>query len=260
MRSRVARTLLLTVVLLAGVCSLARSELTEHGDLFVSFKGGFSPEALPRDHLAPVSVSFSGRIGSPPGSHPPPLRQVEVAINRNGHLDTRGLPLCAVPRIEGASPAQALSACRPALVGTGSYAAASSFPEKETFPTRGTLLAFNGRSEGRPVVLVWVHGADPAPATSVIIFYIRHPGGGYGTVMNGVLPPALSDYGYVKRISLSLHRRFTYMGRPRSYLSAACAAPPGIPVATFAFARASMRFQGGAVLSSTLTRSCRVAG
>ena len=122
------------------------------------------------------------------------------------------------------------------------------------------LLAFNGRDEGRPVVFVWVHGADPAPATSVITFYIRHPAGGYGTVLNGVLPPALSHYGYVKRISLNLHRRFTYKSRRRSYLSAACAAPPGVPVASFAFARASMRFEGGAVLSSTLTRSCRAVG
>jgi hypothetical protein len=83
------------------------------------------------------------------------------------------------------------------------------------------------------VIFVQVHGNHPTPATSVITFYIRHPRGGYGTILNGTLPPALNHYGYVKRISLRLQRRFTYKGQPRSYLSAACATPPGVPVASF---------------------------
>jgi hypothetical protein len=257
-RLRFASILLLGVGLALAACSQGDAELTVRGDLFVSFKGGIAPNALPRDEPAPISISFSGKVGSPPGSHPPPLRQIGIAINRNGHLDNHGLPTCPLSDLEGSTPAQALDFCRRALVGSGSYAAASSFPEEETFPADGGLLAFNGKREGLSVIFVQVHGDRPTPATSVITFFIRHPAGGYGTVLNGVLPPALSHYGYVKRISLSLHRRFSYRGRIRSFLSAACAAPAGVPIATFAFARASMRFEGGATLSSALTRTCRV--
>ena len=57
---------------------------------------------------------------------------------------------------------------------------------------------------------------------------------------------------------MDLHRDFTYRGRPRSYLSAACPAPPGFPGAPFPFARAAITFADGPTLTSTLTRSCRV--
>ncbi len=74
------------------------------------------------------------------------------------------------------------------------------------------------------------------------------------------LPPTLNRYGYVKHIYLSLHRRFVYRGQRRSYISAACPAPVGFPGAVFPFARASMAFADGRILSSTLTRSCTVRG
>ncbi len=70
----------------------------------------------------------------------------------------------------------------------------------------------------------------------------------------------MNRYGYLTRISLSLHRNFTYRGRARSYLSAACDAPAGFPGASFPFARASMTFADGRTLASTLIRSCEVRG
>ena len=146
-----------------------------------------------------------------------------------------------------------------ALEEEGAYAAKASFPEQATFPAQGHILAFNGLSEGQPVILAHVYGASPAPSTGVITFYIRRPRkGGYGTVLNANLPTSLQGYGYLKRISLDLHRSFTYKGARRSYLSASCAAPAGFPGATFPFARASMRFEGGVTLASTIIRSCKV--
>jgi hypothetical protein len=259
LRPRAALALLAALVLLAALAPPAFANLIAHGDLFVSFNGALSPSALPRHRLAPVSVSVSGTVRTPPGSKPPPLQEIEIALNRNGVLDTTGLPICHLSQLKGASGAQALRACRGALVGEGSYAARASFPEQATFPAQGHILAFNGLSEGQPVILAHVYGTSPDPSTGVITFYIRRPRkGGYGTVLNANLPTSLQGYGYLKRISLHLHRLFTYKGARRSYLSAACATPPGISVASFDFARASMRFEGGAVLSSTLVRSCRV--
>jgi hypothetical protein len=260
LRQRAALALLAALLLFAALAPSALANLVAHGDLFVSFNGALSPIALPRRALAPVSVSVSGTVRTPPGAKPPPLQEIEIALNRNGVLDTNGLPICHLSQLEGASSAQALHACRGALVGEGSYAAKASFPEQATFPAQGHILAFNGLSEGQPVILAQVYGTSPAPSTGVITFYIHRPRkGGYGTVLNANLPTSLQGYGYLKRISLRLHRLFTYRGAPRSYLSAACAAPPGFPGAIFAFARASMRFEGGATLTSTVIRSCRVS-
>jgi hypothetical protein len=259
LRPKAAVALLAALLLLAALAPLAFANLIAHGDLFVSFNGDLSPTALPRHRLAPVSVSISGTVRTPPGAKPPPLQEIEIALNRNGVLDTTGLPICHLSQLEGTSSAQALSTCRGALVGDGSYVAKASFPEQATFPAQGHIIAFNGLSEGQPVILAHVYGTSPAPSTGVITFYIHRPRkGGYGTVLNANLPTSLQGYGYLKRISLDLHRNFSYRGAARSYLSAACGAPAGFPGATFPFARASMRFEGGAILTSTVIRSCRV--
>ncbi len=258
-KARSLLALLGVLAVLGAGAALAQGALTPHGDLFVTFSGGIAPLALPRHTLAPISVSVSGEVRTPPGTTPPPLRQIKIALNRSGHLETAGLPICHAAQIEGTTSAAALRVCRGALIGTGTYSAVASFPEQATFPAQGRILAFNALSEGRPVILAHIYGTDPVPGTSVMTFYIQHPRGAYGTQLTDNLPASLNHYGYVKRIALTLHRTYTYRGQRRSYLSAACAAPAGFPGASFNFARASMRFEGGATLSSTLVRSCRVS-
>jgi hypothetical protein len=41
----------------AAFAQVAGAELTERGDLFVSFQGGIEPNALPRTKLAPIASS-----------------------------------------------------------------------------------------------------------------------------------------------------------------------------------------------------------
>jgi hypothetical protein len=258
MRGKALLAGLVIVVLLAAGDVLAQAALVAHGDLFVSFNGGISPTALPRHTLAPISLTVSGTVRTPPGTQPPPLRQIAIAINRNGHLETAGLPICHAAQIEATTSAQALASCRNALVGSGTYVAEASFPEKSTFPTQGHILAFNGLSEGRQVILAHIYGTSPVSGTSVITFYIHHAHGAYGTELIDNLPASLNHYGYVKQISLTLRRTYTYRGARRSYLSAACPAPTGFPGAVFPFAHASMRFEGAVTLASTIVRSCEV--
>lgn len=232
--------------------------MVERGDLFVNFRGGLMPAALPRDSLAPIGVSVSGTVKTLSGERPPALRRIEIELNRGGVLDTRGLPRCSVAKIEATSADQALAACRRALVGTGSYSASTAFPEQAAFPSDGKILAFNAFIDGHRAILAHIYGSDPAPMTRLITFDIREARGTYGTILSGELPVNVNRYGYVKRLSLNLFRRYTYRGQRRSYLSAACPAPAGFPAASFSFARASMDFADGRHLKSTLTRTCRV--
>jgi hypothetical protein len=250
--------LAVVAVVFAMGASLAHAELSEHGDLFVKFSGGIAPNALPRHARAPISISVEGTVKTLSGERPPPLRGISIAINRDGRLDTHGLPTCRQGQIETSSSREALEACGPALVGRGAFVAAVAFPEQSAFPSQGKILAFNAVIAGRRAILAHVYGVDPVPITRIIVFHIRASGGTYGTVLTGALPASLNRYGYAKRISLSLHRSYTFHGRLHSYLSATCAAPAGFPGAVFPFARASMSFADGRTLASTLTRSCRV--
>jgi len=259
MRLRIGVLAAVTMVL-ALTASLAQAELTARGDLFIRFSGGIAPTELPRDTRAPIAVSVSGTVRTLSGQRPPALRRIAIAINQGGRLDARGLPVCRQSEIEPSSTEEALARCGPALVGGGSYVADVAFPEQSAFPSHGRILAFNAVVDGKRAILAHVYGKEPVPITRIIVFRIRESRGTFGTILTGALPASLNRWGYLRRISLSLHRNFTYRGRPRSYLSAACDAPAGFPGASFPFAHASMSFADGRTLSSTLTRSCKVRG
>lgn len=240
--------------------SLAHAELTAKGNLFVRFSGGIAPAALPRHARAPIAIKVTGTIRTLSGEKPPALRGISVAINKGGHLDTQGLPVCHRPDIEPSSSREALARCGSALVGGGHFEADIAFPEQSSFPSAGRVLAFNTVIDGERAVLAHIYGGQPIPITRILVFHIRESRGTYGTILSASLPPSTNRYGYLKEISLSLHRNFTYRGQRHSYLSAACDAPAGFPGASFSFAHASMWFADGRRLSSTLTRSCKVRG
>ncbi len=249
-----------TVALFVAIASLAQAELTARGDLFVKFSGGIAPTALPRETRAPIAVEIVGTVRTLSGERPPALRKISIAINQGGRLDTQGLPICRRRQIEPSSTQAALARCGPALIGSGNYAADVAFPEQSAFPSNGRILAFNAVVGGKRAILAHVYDPEPLPITRVIVFHIHESSGTYGTILTGSLPAAQNRWGYLKRISLKLHREFVYNGQRRSYLSAACDAPPGFSGATFPFAQAAMSFADGRTLSSILTRSCRVRG
>lgn len=252
---RIAAVTALALLLLAAAS--ASAELVEKGNLFVKFDGGIAPTTLPRHGRAPISVRIEGTIRTPGKGHHPALRKIRVALNKSGHLETRGLPVCKRSRLSSANTVQALNACGSALVGSGGITAVSSFPEQSPYLMRAEVLLFNAVDHGRPAILAHVFQHDPAPITRVIVFHITHGSGAFGTVIEADVPESVNSNGYMKTIYLQLQRHYTSHGQQRSYLSASCATPAGVPVATFPFAEASMTFDDGRTLSSTLIRSCR---
>jgi hypothetical protein len=258
-KRRAAFALALLACLLAASLASA-AQLVEKGDLFIKFDGGIAPLTLPRDVNAPISVWMNGTIKTLSGDRPPALRFIAIAINRGGTIDTRGLPRCRRSQIELATSRQALAACGPALVGEGRYVGAVSLPEQSAFPLQGKVLAFNAIVDGQRAILAHVYGSHPVPNSRIIVFHIRRSHGTFGTILTADLPARLNRYGYLRKISLNLQRRFVYRGRVHSYLAAACAAPAGLNIAAFPFVRVSMTFSNGKTLSSVVTRTCRVRG
>jgi hypothetical protein len=238
--------------------ALANAELVERGNLFVKFSGGIAPTKLPRHENAPISVRVDGTVRTLSGERPPALRWISIAINRGGRIETRGLPTCRRSQIESATSARAMAACGRALVGRGRYVAGVDFPEQATFPLQGRVLAFNTVIDGERAILAHVYGKKPFPNSRIFVFHIRRSTGTFGTVLTAALPISLNRNGYLKRIILDLRREFVYRGRKRSYLSAACAAPPGTTIGVFPFVRVGMTFADGRKLASTLIRTCTV--
>lgn len=247
----------MALCLLAGA-SPAPAEVTQEGNLRVSFTGGIAPEALPRQGRAPVEVRFGGEIKTTDGAPTPQLRTISLAINRHGRIDYRGLPACHYHQIHPASTREAIETCPDAVIGKGQFAAHVLLPEQSPFPSAGDVTAFNGIFHGRHVVFAHVYGTAPLPQSQVLVFELGRASGTYGTTLTAQLPRVAAEWGYVSGISLRLERVFRYKGRLRSFVTAGCPALSDASLAIFDFARAGFGFEDGRTLGVTMTRSCKV--
>lgn len=257
MRGRI--TIAALAVALLAVAAGARAELIQSGGLRLSFQGGFTPKALPRDRAVPVTVDVQGSISTIDGTRPPVLREMTIELNRNGRLNLAGLPTCNSAALQSTTTEAAMARCRPALVGRGDFGARIDFQGLNPIPTGGRVLAFNGFHRGRPALLLQLFLAVPVRAGFVVPLAISHrPQGRFGTVLSARIPTLAGGSATVTDVSLRIGRTFTREGRRRGFISAACAAPAGFSAAVFPFARGRFEFVDGRTLSTSLTRDCRV--
>jgi hypothetical protein len=260
MRRRLLIPVLLIVVGLLGA-ALAQAELGQSGNVRISFSGDFAPHALPRDHLAPVTIDVKGAISTTDGTHPPAVRKIEIAINRHGLLSTQGLPTCSSALLQSTSTETALKRCRTALVGRGHFGANVEFPNSSPVLATGTMLAFYGKSNGKQALLLHLYATTPVRATFVLPLTISHHGDQlFGTILSAKIPTLAGGIGSVTQIDLKIGRNYTYRGRRRSFISASCPAPAGFGGALFSLARGSFYFADGKKIETTLSRDCQVHG
>lgn len=256
MRRRALIPLVIAVLAASWAADSRAVKVVEDG-LELTFNADFAPHELPRLRPAPVRVEIQGRIATTDGSHPPPLRWLEVALHRNGRLDNRGLPVCTASTLQSTSTETARKRCGGAQVGSGRFQAVVTLGRE--IPTGGKILAFNSRRAGRRAVVLHLFAGTPVRFTLVVPLTIGHPRSGqFGTLLRARIPKLAGGLGSVTEIGLEINRRFTFGGKRRSYVSAACSAPAGWPGATFTFARGTFRFEGHSEIRESLTQTCRV--
>jgi len=242
-------------MLLISASSTATGEIVQSGPLRVTVSGGISPHRLPRHGKAPIRVEVATKVTVRKGRTAPQLRRLEIAINKNGILDTTGVPICPLDVLQPSTTADALRNCADSLVGEGLFEAKVLLKGQAAFPSKGKLYAFNSRVDGRPAILAHVYGRQPAPASFTLVFEVRRGRGTFGTVLTSRLPEVTADSGYVTGLSMVLQNQT--VGRPRhAYVSAGCPAPKGFATAIFPFARATLSFAGGRRVSQVLNRTC----
>ncbi|HEX5762864.1 MAG TPA: hypothetical protein VFY04_07070 [Solirubrobacterales bacterium] len=257
---RVARPVPALLVALALLATPpASAEVAQEGGARVAVSGSLSPKSLPRTGTAPIEVRIGGHITPVRAGEPPQLERVSFGFHRAGRLETRGLPKCRIGHIEPSTTAEAMAACGDSLIGTGSFSAAVRFPEQSPFPSEGKVLAFNGVLRGAPVILAHVYGTEPLPTSYVLAMEVKRQKGTFGTTLNASFPEVTGNWGYVTGLELRLGRTWRRGGQTHSFLSAGCPAPAGFPGALFPLARTHFAFAGGTTLTTTLTRSCKVA-
>jgi hypothetical protein len=257
MRRRPVIYALLAVLAFVGATA-SQADVLQKGNLRVKFDADFAPHSLPRQEPAPVHIEISGSIKTTDGTHPPPLRWLEVELNRNGKLTAAGLPVCSAPLLQSTTTEQALERCGPAVVGRGAFQAVVALGGD--VPTSGKIVAFNSRLSGRPALLLHFFASVPARFTLIVPLKILHRDKGeFGTLLRTRVPKLAGGLGSVTDIDLTIGRRYSAGGKRRSYVSAACGAPRGLNLAVFAFARTRFRFENHQKINAKLTKTCRVS-
>jgi hypothetical protein len=248
-------------ILLALACIAvgpAAAEQIGRPGVVVSFDGKISPRDLPRNRPAPVDLELSGTVRGTDGAPPPQLQRIDLAFGARGGLDTAGLPVCPRARLRNATRRQALAGCRAALVGRGEISAEVPLNPADPLTARTRVLAFNGRSGGRPAV--WVHAYSASPPISFVLpFYLRRVStGAYGVLMRSPIRQALGRWPRVRSFDITLGRRYLAAGRLHSFLTARCPLPPRFDELSVPVARATYYFAPRPTLIPPIRRFCKV--
>jgi hypothetical protein len=256
MRRRLVISALLVTLSILGVAA-SQAEVVPNGNLLVKFNADFDPHSLPRREPAPVRISISGSIRTIDGSHPPPLRRLEIELNRKGRLTAAGLPTCSAPLLQSTSTDQALSRCGSSVVGRGDFKAEVSLGGD--VPASGKIIAFNSRLSGKPALLLHFFARVPVRFTLVVPLKItRIDKGEFGTLLRTRVPKLAGGLGSITQIDLRIGRRYSAGGKSRSYVSAACSAPSDLTSVVFPFVRARFRFESHREVHSKLIKICQV--
>jgi hypothetical protein len=249
--------LLGTALALLGLAVAAASAIGDSvtaGNLEISIEGKVTPTKLPKNEPAPISLNVSGTIATTDGTHVPALKTIALKFDKNGSINTKGLPTCDASKLQSTLTAQAKQLCGPALVGTGRVTAEIAFPEQAPFNAAGPLLIFNGKPKGgRPVLIFHVHANVPAPTTFVTEGVISKASGPYGTSTEIAIPTIVSGQGSLTSFSATLSKTWTYKGKKESLLQAKCPAGKLIGHGEFIFVE-------GTKISGDISKSCTPTG
>lgn len=223
------------------------------GDIIVIGNGGFRPIKLPKDRDAPITIYGGGRIETVSGALPPILRKISFEFDRHGSVQTKGLPVCTVRRIEATTVKGARNLCPGAIVGKGSGKALINFPEQKPFPVSSPITVFNGPRKGRnPTVIAHAYTTVPVPTTYVVPVVIEKINNGvYGYRTKARIPKIANGAGIPVSGRLTIGRRWTYKGVRHSYVNARCATGR-------LQARGQFEFSNDTVLKGTFFRPCKV--
>lgn len=251
---RATKVLLLGGALVLVASGVAVAERVQAGNLIVNVDGGFSPSSLPKHSFAPITLRASADISTVDGSVPPALTKVVIDFDRNGLVQTKGLPICRPSQLENTTAPEARRKCRKAIVGTGTSDALIAFPDQAPIPASSPLTIFNGpRIGGNPSVIVHAYLTIPAPTTFVIPSPITKTGGPYRYHVVSNIPPIAGGYGSVTHFDFKVRKSWKVRGKRVSYASARCANGR-------LQAQGSFSFSDGTVMSGHVFRPCKARG
>ncbi len=240
---------------LAGLlaCASAYALKVEISKTVVSATASISPRALPSQGNAPVNVGSITRIKTTDGSQPPKLKEITFIFDRNGTVDTKGLPVCTAAKLAGTTPAVARKRCAGAIVGAGVGKAEIRLPGQALVEMTTPLTFFNAPPEGgNPGLIAHAYETIPVPKTLLVPFSIeRVHQGRYGFRIAIQLPEIADGYGAATLAKATVGKTWKRGGKTVGYTNAHC---DGGRLQV----HGTLSFTDGSFFPGTLTSPCHV--
>ena len=182
---------------------------------------GITPNGLPRRGAAPARLTLQGNASTTDlGGYA--LRSVNLGLDRQLSVDTRGLPTCSADAIDefGVTPSQARQTCGSALIGTGmaseTFEVPAAFPP--SFDVTYSILFFNAVQGGKPAVLMYAYNAQP-PSSPITSFATGPVGSGSSLHFE----PTGDEFASNVSFRFTIGRTWKRRGTRHSYLTGRCA-------------------------------------
>ncbi len=249
-RAALSRALVLCCALATlATATVADSALVKVDNIVLRANGGFEPQTLPRNHYAPIEFEGFFEISARGGARPVPLREVAIDFDRDGRLNSAGLPACPRDRVASAGVAEARAACRGAIVGTGKVEAVVD-TASGPIPVSSALTIFNGPAQnGTATVILHARTPPPGAETFAMLVPIEKRRGSFRYRASLVFPELAGGLGSITRVEATVGRRFNVGGQRRSYVAARCS--DGI-----LHTRGRFTFADGTIIDGSVERAC----
>ena len=212
--------LAICVGLLAVSVGGANAALVKVGSLVLTADGGFQPQTLPANGFAPIDFKGHADVRDTKGGSPPPLEEALIDFDREGRVDTRGLPVCRLGQVAHATTDGARSKCRGALVGTATVGAIF---DLAGIPIQARIPAslFNGPRRGGHINLIGhAYAGFPIGRTFAVEIPLEKRRGPYSYRARFDIPKFAG--GVFTHLDGKIGRRYEYKGKEHSFMSARC--------------------------------------
>lgn len=239
------------LVAAAGAYALS----AEIGNSVVSSTATMLPRELPARGGAPITLNSVTRIKTKDGSPPAVLGSIDFMIDEHGYVDTKGVPVCTLAKLEGTTPSQARKRCAGALVGKGTAKAQVNLPGQPAQQVSSPISFFNGpKAKGQPSMIAHAYETVPVKKTLLVPVPIEKINKGrYGYQVRVQLPQIAGGYGAPTLAEATIGRTFTRGGKKVGYLNAYCSGGR-LQV------QGNLNFTNGDFFPATLTSPCHVPG
>jgi hypothetical protein len=207
----------LIAISVAGIATAGGNQpvTVKAGNLEVTYNGQFTPSTLPKKKLAPISLTASGEIKTLDGTHPPALKEVILETDKNGTINTKGIPVCKSGQLQARDTKAALKVCGKSLIGRGKTTVEVQFPEQRPVPVSSELLVLNGGTSGGKTTL-FIHAYFSAPVTGAIVTTVKIKkvhNGRYGLKSVASIPKIANGAGSVKTFNLTINKKGVLMAK-----------------------------------------------